>query len=218
MSAAVNRGYGAPIVWQAGRDGEQIWRDADAVREVMEHSGAASDSSASGDDAADNDDSPRASGAVHGYLEDRSDAAIVDVLWSARAGARVLNCTARFNPRGGAKSFSRHDAQWLVNLLGDTVRAARGDAGRIVTSSWLAEDERRMRSPTEPLMPFWLGEVTFLPRSIDPDTLPTSLVAHPCPVNSGDGAVVVLADLAATAVDASKAVDDIMLLRPYLSG
>ncbi|MGH3646126.1 MAG: hypothetical protein ACRDTM_02965 [Micromonosporaceae bacterium] len=198
--------YQQSVTWWSAADGEAPWSDPDAVAKIMGRRPA--------------DGSPdRAAGArglVHGYPGgDRSLAPLVDVLWSAGVSDRVFSCTVQFNPRGGARSLSRHQREWLVQLLRSTVDAAGATAGRIVTSGWLKEDERRMGwgVPLERMIPFWLGEVTYLPRPIDPDTLPASLVAHP----SANGTVVAIADLTATVTDPTEVIDDALKLRPYLA-
>jgi hypothetical protein len=195
ISNAVRDGYGRPLTWRTPGDGPETWADIDLVRRAMERT-AKLDSGARG--------------LVHGHLAE-NDPAIVDLLWRAGSDGRVLDCTARFNPRGGARSLSRHDPEWLVALLGFTVDVVGGNAGRIVTSSWLKEDERRAGA-----VPFWLGEVTYVPGAVDPATLPATLVAHPWPTSHGMGTVVALVDLSATITASGPAVNDMLALRRYL--
>lgn len=187
------------VSWWTAGDGGTPWTDPYAVTKIMER-GRSGDGS---------------HGIVHGHLgEDRGDP-LVDVLWGAGASGRVFSCTVRFNPRGGARSLSRHDPDWLIRLLRHTVGAAGASVGRIVTSSWLKEDERRMGRavPLDQMIPFWLGEVTYLAGPVDPDDLPDSLVAHP----GRHGTVVALADLSATVAGHTEVIDDALTLRPYLA-
>lgn len=197
--------YQQQVTWWTA-DGEASWSDTDSVATLMQRSPR------------DHSHRPDAGarGIVHGQLgDDRNLAPLVDVLWSAGQGDRMFSCTVQFNPRGGARSLSRHDSDWLIRLLRATVEAAGATVGRIVTSSWLKEDERRMGwgVPLERMIPFWLGEVTYLARPVDPDQLPDSLVAHP----SANGTVVALADLSATVTGHTEVIDDALALRPYLA-
>jgi hypothetical protein len=195
IDAAVRDAYGRPVTWRTAAEGPQTWGDIDVVHKIMDRTAT---------------EESGARGLVHGHLSD-DDPAIVDLLWRAGSDGRVLDCTARFNPRGGARSLSRHEPEWLVALLGFSVDVAAGNAGRIVTSSWLKEDERRAGA-----VPFWLGEVTYVPTAVDPATLPDTLVAHPWPTSHGIGTVVVLADLSATVTAPGPAVDDMLALQRHL--
>lgn len=205
VSDAVREAYGRPLIWRASEDGPDSWEDVDAVEKILRRS-QSQERGQTG-----------ANGVVHGHLSE-ADPPLVDVVWGAAVDGRVLNCTVRFNPRGGAKSLARHEPDWLAALLGSTVDAAGGSAGRIVTSSWLKEDERRIRRGVAPegQVPFWLGELTFLPTPVDSAALPDTVVAHPCSTAQGTGAVAMLADLSATVTDPVGAVDDMLALRPYL--
>ena len=205
VSEAVREAYGQPVIWRAPDDGPQSWDDVDTVEKILRRS-QTQERGQTG-----------ANGVVHGHLSE-ADPSLVDVVWGAAVDGRVLNCTVRFNPRGGARSLARHEPDWLASLLCSTVDAAGGSAGRIVTSSWLKEDERRMRHSVAPegQVPFWLGELTFLSTPVDPATLPDTVVTHPCSTALGTGAVAMLADLSATATDPASAVDDMLSLRPYL--
>lgn len=208
VSDSVREAYGSPVIWRSPDGDADAWQDVDAVRKIVEaslHPSAGQQRGATGH------------GIVHGGLSPAG-VSIVDVLWSTAVDDRLLDCTARFNPRGGARSLARHEPDWLAALLGSTVDAVGGAAGRIVTSSWLKEDERRMRdgAPPEGQVPYWLGELTFLPAMVDPAALPDTVVAHPCSTARGTGAVAMLADLSATVTDPAAAVDDMLTLRPYL--
>ncbi|MGH3735884.1 MAG: hypothetical protein ACRDT6_09725 [Micromonosporaceae bacterium] len=196
--------YTAPVTWWTAGDGDAPWRDVETVAKIMERARTNSDAETG------------ARGVLHGYLDsDRSDTPLVDVPWTAGLTDRVFSCTVRFNPRGGARSLARHHPEWVIRLLRSTVAAAGATVGRIVTSNWLKEDERRMGwgVPLEQMVPFWLGEVTYLVRPVDPGSLPASLVAHP----GADGTVVALADLSATVTVPTEVVDDALTLRPYLT-
>ncbi len=203
LGAAVGADYRDNLVWHSPDADAEAWADSDVVHKLMERSRTPEEG---------------ARGLVHGHLGDRGKPPIVDLLWRAGADGRVLDCTARFNPRGGARSLIRHESQWLVSLLGRVVEVAGGNAGRIVTSSWLAEDDRRMRNgvPASGMVPFWLGEVTFLPVAVDQASLPVTLRAHPWSTGRGAGTVVSLTDLAASIVAPTQAIDDMLTLRRHL--
>ncbi|MGH3716045.1 MAG: hypothetical protein ACRDT4_21665 [Micromonosporaceae bacterium] len=207
LAELLPREYQQPITWWTAGDGEAPWADADAVTKIMERQRT--------HDTEDDQPAPGARGVVQGWLGEDRDAPLVDVLWSAGVSDRLFSCTVRFNPRGGARSLSRHQPEWLISLLRTAVESAGATVGRIVTSSWLKEDERRMGwgVPLDRMIPFWLGEVTYLSRAIDPDTLPDSLIAHP----GRHGTVVALADLSATVTGRTDVIDEALTLRPYLA-
>ena len=204
ISEAVAEAYQDGVTWRGLGVGPLDWDDVDRVRKIVADSRAP--------------DGAGACGLLHGYLGESRRPAIIDLIWRAAWRGRVLDVTAQFLPGGGVRSFARHDPEWLASLLGSAVNAVRGDLGRIASASWLEEDARRTAAslPWQKAVPFWLGEVSYLPGRVDPSRLPNSLVVHPWP-SEQDAAVVMLADLTATQTAPREAVDDMLALRDRLA-
>lgn len=202
------------VVWHNPGRGTAPWSDAHRLAEVMEALQIR-------DDEGNIDPGMGASGTVQGYLgappaDSRKDPALVSCRWKARDEDRTLDLIAHFDARDDARPLSEHPPQWLARLLCGAVAAAQTNVGRIKTVAW--SDEARQRRPVVPDpatdVPVWLGEVTYLPARIAPETLPATLQAYPC--ESGEGTVVMVRDLEASLHNAAAVMDDLLGLRPHL--